>query len=194
MGALSDGARNRKNKDSAVRRVQKDENNRFKDACHDHGADGETITKASGRVNRRIFPVTPSGPLDKWDEEDQKKQAIAKRRATQRVKESDPQTSRDIIDAAGDGAAQARREINDHGVAPMWEWLLGKRGEKPIVVDIPDDEPDDGEPEFLTRAEQIRREEAQRKKDLQQQTDPPPIDPTAETKSDDDSFKFFIFF
>jgi hypothetical protein len=162
--------------------VQKDENNKFSDACHDKGADKPTIAGASKRVNDRIFPVTPDGPLDKWAETDQKNQAIAKRRATQRLEESDPQTSRDIINAAGDGAAQARREVNQYGTDSMWDWLLGKRGEKPPTEE-PDDSDDSG-PLIETRMDQIRRIEADKKS----------LDTEPDAEPDEKPFKFFIFF
>lgn len=182
MGGLSDGAKKRQNRESAVRRVQKDENSRFSRTCGDKGADGKTIAIASKRVNDRIFPVTPDGTPDKWDERDQKNQAIAKRRATQRLEESDPQTSRDIVNAAGDGAAQARREVNQYGTDSMWDWLLGKRGEQPATEDPVEDS--DDSPIIETRMDQIRRTEAERKAQQKSIDDDP----------DEKTFKFFIWF
>ena len=172
MGALSDKAKQRstqsratKPEPSPVRQIQINENKDFAKECQDHGADGKGIAAASKRVNDRTYTTTPNGKPETWPKEDQQKQAAAKRRASDDIRAIGPFGNEEIIKVAGDSAAETRGLVNRVGIDAVWDVLFGKpsqQAEEAIEEAIEDGQSDD-EPEFLTRAEQIRRDEAARR-------------------------------
>ena len=203
MGALSDRAKTRasqpkatKPERSPVREIQVQENKRFAKECQDHGCDGSGIAEASKKVNDKTYVVTPSGKPETWTEEEKQRQAIGKRKASDDIVAIGPQGTREVVKVAGDAAKEAKQLVNEHGVDAMWSFFFGKKTgpveEPTIEADTSSDEP-----EFLTRAEQIRREEAANKADrlAQQAADTPIAEATTETVPDrEEQFKAFFFF
>ena len=207
MGALSDKAKERssrpratKPEPSPVRERQIEENKDFARECQNHGADGRGIAGASKRVNDRTYVTTPSGKPETWAEEDQKKQAVAKRRASDSIREVGPSGNEEIIKVAGDSAKETKQIVHRTGVDALWDALFGKpsqQKDRAIEKAIEDNEGDDDEPEFLTRAEQIRREEAANKAErlAQKSMDTSTAEVPAEAIEEaSEGFKFFLFF
>jgi hypothetical protein len=176
-----------------VREVQVKENKRFATECQNHGCDGKGIAAASSEVNKKTYTVTPSGKPETWTEEEQQRQAIAKRKASDDIVAIGPQGTREVVKVAGDAAKEARQLVNHHGVDAIWDFFFGKKTgpvEEPTIESSDETE----EPEFLTRAEQIRREQAALKESLKSNgggggSDAIDADPPVEK-----TFKPFFFF
>ena len=174
-----------------MREVQVKENKRFAKECKDHGCDKDGIAAASGEVNRKTYTVTPAGTPDKWSEEEQQRQAIAKRKASDDIVAIGPQGTREVVKVAGDAAKEAKHLIHDHGVDTIWDFFFGK---KTGPVEEPTIEASTDELEFLTRAEQIRREEAALKESLKSSGGSGGGDAIEADPPEEKPFKFFVFF
>jgi len=188
MGALSDGAKKRARTQKAVspvRKIQTEANKLFARECQDRGCDTPGIVGASKEVNDRTYTATPKGKPERWTEEEQQRQAIAKKRATKAIQDKEPYGSRDVRQVAGDSATESKHLVNEKGVDNVWAWLFGAPWRQSDAgTESPVLEPIAAEPEFVTRAEQIRRDQAALKA-----SGDPPIDELEEKP-----FKFFIIF
>ena len=188
MGALSDGAKRRAKSPKAVspiRTIQVRENKDFARECYERGCDQPGISGASKEVNDRTYTYTPKGNPGTWSEDEQQRQAIAKKQATKALQDKDPYGNCDVRSVARDSAIESKHLVNDKGVFSVWAWLFGTApppGEE--ILESPIEPEMEIEPEFVTRAEQIRREQ----KALKESGDP--IVDELEGKP----FKFFIFF
>lgn len=158
----------------------------------DHGCDKDGIAAASGEVNKKTYTVTPAGTPDKWSEEDQQRQAIAKRKASDDIVAIGPQGTREVVKVAGDAAKEAKHLVNDHGVDTVWDFFFGKKAGP--VEDLTIEDATDDEPEFLTRAEQIRREQAALKESLKSSGGSGGGDAIEADPPEEKTFKFFVFF
>ena len=205
MGALSDKAKERssrpratKPEPSPVRERQIEENKSFARECQDKGCDGQGIAGASKEVNDKTYISTPKGKPETWTEEEQQRQAIAKKRATKALQDKEPYGNRDVRKVAGESAKESKQLVNEKGVDSVWDWLFGKpspQADEAIAKALEEADETDDEPEFLTRAEQIRREEAALKESLKSSGSSSggnaiEADPPVEEKP----FKPFIFF
>jgi hypothetical protein len=190
MGGLSDGAKKRSKEPRAVspvRAVQSRENKRFAEECENHGCHGRDIAIPSAAVNTRTYGVTPSGKPDQWSEEDQKKQAIAKRKASESISAIGPNGTAEVTQVAGDAAREAKHLVNRHGTTTVWEHIFGKRSAPVEPLEVDDDS--DDSPLIETRMDQIRRIEADKKAQLNESFDTEP-----DAEPDEKPFKFFIWF
>jgi hypothetical protein len=174
-----------------VRAVQKEENKKFARECQDHGCDKEGIAAASKAVNKNTYTVTPKDKnLDNWTEEEQQRQAIAKRKASDDIVAIGPHGNHEVTKVAGDAAKEAKQLVNHHGVDTIWEFFFGKKTGPVEEPTIESEEPE--EPEFLTRAQQIAKEQAALKEQLKnsgggsESIEPAP--------PEEKPFKPFIFF
>ena len=85
MGALSDRSKRSARTPKAVspvRERQIEQNKDFARECQDKGCNDEGIRGASKEVNDKTYVSTPKGKPETWTEEEQQRQAIAKKRAT----------------------------------------------------------------------------------------------------------------
>jgi len=168
-----------------VRKIQTEANKLFARECQDRGCDTPGIVGASKEVNDRTYTATPKGKPERWTEEEQQRQAIAKKRATKAMQDKEPYGSRDVRQVAGESATESKRLVNEKGIDSVWAWLFGAPWCQPDDgTESPVLEPIAAEPEFVTRAEQIRRDQAALKA-----SGDPPIDELEEKP-----FKFFIIF
>ena len=190
MGALSDGAKKRSRTPKAVspvRDVQIKENKDFARECQDKGCDGPGIRGASKEVNDKTYVSTPKGKPETWTEEEQQRQAIAKKRATRALQDKVPYGNRDVRQVAGESAKESKQLVNENGIDKVWGWIFGKsspQADEAIVKALEETDETDDEPEFLTRAEQIRREQAALKESSDAIVD----------EVEEKPFKFFVFF
>ena len=191
MGALSDGAKKRSRTPKAVspvRQIQKEQNKDFARECQEKGCDDAGIAGASKEVNDKTYVSTPKNKnLDNWTEEEQQRQAIAKKRATRALQDKEPYGNRDVRRVAGESAKESKQLVNEKGVDNVWDWLFGKpspQADEAIAEALEEADETDDEPEFLTRAEQIRREEAALKESGDAIVD----------EAEEKPFKFFVFF
>lgn len=188
MGALSDGAKRRAKSPKAVsptRTIQVYENKDFARECYERGCDQPGISGASKEVNDRTYTYTPKGNPGTWTEDEQQRQAIAKKQATKALQDKDPYGNRDVRSVARDSAIESKHLVNDKGVFSVWAWLFGTApppGEE--ILESPIESEIEIEPEFVTRAEQIRREQKALKESGAAIVD----------ELEGEPFKFFIFF
>ncbi len=200
MGALSDGAKKRARTPkavSSVRDIQVKENKDFARECYERGCDTPGISGASKEVNDKTYTYTPKGKPETWAEEEQQRQAIAKKRATRALQDKDPYGNRDVRRVAGESAKESKQLVNEKGVDSVWDWLFGKPSPKndDAIADALEQVDDtDDEPEFLTRAEQIRREEAALKESLKSSGGSGGSDAIEADPPEEKPFKFFVFF
>lgn len=172
MGALSDRTKKSARTPKAVSPVREEQikqNKDFARECQDRGCDRPGIAGASKEVNDKTYTSTPKGKPEDWTEEEQQKQVIAKKRATKELQDKEPFGNREVRRVAGESAKESRQLVNKKGVNNVWEWLFGKPSPKndDAIADALEQVDDtDDEPEFLTRAEQIRREQAALKEQL----------------------------
>jgi hypothetical protein len=146
-----------------VREVQVRENKDFARECQNRGCDGPGIAGASKEVNDKTYTSTPKGKPETWTQEEQERQAIAKKRATKELQDKEPFGNREVRRVAGESAKESRQLVNENGVDTVWTWLFGKpspQADEAIAEALEATDSSSDEPEFLTRAEQIRREEA----------------------------------
>ena len=168
-----------------MRERQVIENKDFARECQDHGCDGLGIRNASKEVNDKTYTYTPKGKPETWTEEEQQRQAIAKNRATKSLKDLDPYGPLDVQKVAGESAKESKHLVNEKGVDTIWDWLFGASSRQDEEdQDLSSSSETAAEPEFLTRAETIRREQSSLK-----ESGEPPLDELEEPP-----FKFFIFF
>lgn len=188
MRDLSDEAKKRASTPKAVslvRKIQTEANKLFARECQDHGCDTPGIVGASKDDNDRTYTATPKGKPETWTDEEQQRQAIAKKRATKAIQDKEPYGSRDVRQVAGESATKSKHLVNEKGVDTVCAWLFGASWcqsddgtESPVLAPIA------AEPEFVTRAEQLRRDQAALKA-----SGDPPVDELEEKP-----FKFFINF
>lgn len=165
MGALSDGAKKRSKTPKAVSPVREEQvkqNKDFARECQDRGCDGQGIRNASKTVNDKTYTVTPKGKPETWTEEEQQRQAIAKKRATKELQDKEPYGNREVRRVAGESAKESRQLVNEKGVDSVWEWLFGNPSAQAdeSIAEAVEETQEIQEPAFLTRAEQIKREQA----------------------------------
>lgn len=165
MGALSDGAKKRSKTPKAVSPVREEQvkqNKDFARECQDRGCDRPGIAGASKEVNDKTYTVTPNGKPETWTEEEQQRQAIAKKRATKELQDKEPYGNREVRRVAGESAKESRQLVNEKGVDSVWEWLFGNPSAQAdeSIEEAVEETQEIQEPAFLTRAEQIKREQA----------------------------------
>ena len=200
MGALSDGAKKRSRTPKAVspvRERQVKENKDFARECQEKGCDQPGIAGASKEVNDKTYVSTPKGKPETWTEEEQQRQAIAKKRATRALQDKDPYGNRDVQRVAGESAKESKQLVNEKGVDNVWDWLFGKpspQADEAIAEALEETNETDDETEFLTRAEQIRREEAALKESLKSSGGSGGSDAIEADPPEEKTFKFFVFF
>ena len=200
MGALSDGAKKRSRTPKAVspvRERQVKENKDFARECQEKGCDQPGIAGASKEVNDKTYVSTPKGKPETWTEEEQQRQAIAKKRAARALQDKDPYGNRDVQRVAGESAKESKQLVNEKGVDNVWDWLFGKpspQADEAIADALEQVHDTDDEPEFLTRAEQIRREEAALKESLKSSGGSGGGDAIEADPPEEKPFKFFVFF
>jgi hypothetical protein len=201
MGALSDGAKKRSKTPKAVSPVREEQvkqNKDFARECQDRGCDRPGIAGASKEVNDKTYTVTPKGTPETWNEEEQQRQAIAKKRATKELQDKEPFGNREVRRVAGESAKESRQLVNEKGIDTVWKWLFGKpspQADEAIAEALEETEATtDDKPEFLTRAEQIRREEAALKEQLKRSGGRGGSDAIEANPPEEKPFKPFIFF
>lgn len=204
MGALSDRAAQRRTEPRAtkperspVRDIQIKENKDFARECQDKGCDGQGIAGASKEVNDKTYTYTPKGKPETWTEEEQQRQAIAKKRATRAIQDKEPYGNSDVRRVAGESAKESKQLVNEKGVDNVWTWLFGKpspQADESIDKALEEADESSDEPEFLTRAEQIRREEAALKESLKSSNSSGNNAIEADPPVEEKPFKPFIFF
>jgi hypothetical protein len=99
-----------------VREVQVRENKDFARECQNRGCDGPGIAGASKEVNDRTYTSTPKGKPETWTQEEQERQAIAKKRATKELQDKEPYGNREVRRVAGESAKESRQLVNENGV------------------------------------------------------------------------------
>jgi hypothetical protein len=155
-----------------VRKVQKEENSRYRDECLKRGCDVRNIWEPQSKVNKTLFgdSEAPSGKPENWPDEDKQKQSIAKKRATDAIVEKDVRGKKPIEEVSIEETTKAKQEIERDGVDKLWDFLFGTRHvEEPKEV------------EQLDLFEQsVNVEESSNESDG--------------GKDGKDDFKFFIFF
>ena len=177
--------------------MQVKENKDFARECQDKGCDGAGIAGASKEVNDKTYTYTPKGKPETWTEEEQQRQAIAKKRATRALQDKEPYGNRDVRRVAGESAKESKQLVNEKGIDNVWDWLFGKPSPKndDAIADALEQVDDtDDEPEFLTRAEQIRREEAALKESLKSSSGSGRSDAIEADPPEEKPFKPFFFF
>ena len=200
MGALSDRSKKSARTPKAVspvRDVQIKENKDFARECQNKGCDGPGIAGASKEVNDKTYTYTPKGKPETWTEEEQQRQAIAKKRATRALQDKEPYGNRDVRRVAGESAKESKQLVNEKGIDNVWDWLFGKpspQADEAIAEALEETNETDDEPEFLTRAEQIRREEAALKESLKSSGGSGGNDAIEADPPEEKTFKFFVFF
>ena len=200
MGALSDRSKRSARTPKAVspvRERQIEQNKDFARECQDKGCNDEGIRGASKEVNDKTYTYTPKGKPETWTEEEQQRQAIAKKRATRALQDKDPYGNRDVQRVAGESAKESKQLVNEKGVDNVWDWLFGKpspQADEAIAEALEETNETDDEPEFLTRAEQIRREEAALKESLKSSGGSGGSDAIEADPPEEKTFKFFVFF
>ena len=200
MGALSDGAKKRSRTPKAVspvRERQVKENKDFARECQEKGCDQPGIAGASKEVNDKTYVSTPKGKPETWTEEEQQRQAIAKKRATRALQDKEPYGNHDVRRVAGESAKESKQFVNEKGVDNVWDWLFGKpspQADEAIAEALEETNETDDETEFLTRAEQIRREEAALKESLKSSGGSGGGDAIEADPPEEKTFKFFVFF
>jgi hypothetical protein len=180
-----------------VREEQVKQNKDFARECQDRGCDRPGIAGASKEVNDKTYTVTPKGTPETWTEEEQQRQAIAKKRATKELQDKEPFGNREVRRVAGESAKESRQLVNEKGVDTVWKWLFGKpspQADEAIAEALEETEATTDEPEFLTRAEQIRREEAALKEQLKRSGGGGGSDAIEAHPPEEKPFKPFIFF
>jgi hypothetical protein len=159
-----------------VRKVQAEENKRFREVCLDHGCEPEDIWEPQKESNNHLFggkDKVPSGTPGKWSDENKQKQSIAKKRSSDAIVEKDVQGKDSLITVSIEEAEKAKQEIERDGVDKLWDFLFGTRHVEEAK-----------EVEQLDLFEQsINTEESSNESDGGK-----------DGKDDKDDFKFFIFF
>lgn len=181
-----------------MRERQIEENKDFARECQDKGCDGAGIAGASKEVNDKTYISTPKGKPETWTEEEQQRQTIAKKRATRELQDKEPYGNREVRRVAGESAKESRQLVNEKGVDKVWEWIFGKpspKNDEEIADALEEtDASSSDEPEFLTRAEQIRREEAALKEQLKSSGSSGGSDAIEADPPEEKPFKPFFFF
>jgi hypothetical protein len=156
-----------------VRKVQKEENVRYRTECEKRGFYGKEVSEPQKEVNKTLFggkENIPAGGPDDWSSSDQKKQTIAKKRATDAIVEKDIKGKKPIIEVSVEETAKAKREIEKDGVDRLWDFLFGDRHKE--------------------EAEQLNLFEQQTETESQEGES----DDNNDKKDGGDGFKFFLFF
>jgi hypothetical protein len=180
-----------------VREEQVKQNKDFARECQDRGCDRPGIAGASKEVNDKTYTVTPKGKPETWTEEEQQRQAIAKKRATKELQDKEPFGNHEVRRVAGESAKESRQLVNEKGVDTVWKWLFGKpssQADAAIAEALEETEATTDEPEFLTRAEQIRREQAALKEQLKNNGGGGGSESIEAAPPEEKPFKPFIFF
>ena len=200
MGALSDRSKRSARTPKAVspvRQIQKEQNKDFARECQEKGCDDAGIAGASKEVNDKTYTYTPKGKPETWTEEEQQRQAIAKKRATRALQDKEPYGNHDVRKVAGESAKESKQLVNENGVDKVWDGLFGKpspQADEAIAEALEETNETDDEPEFVTRAEQIRREEAALKESLKSSGGSGGGDAIEADPPEEKTFKFFVFF
>lgn len=108
-----------------VKQVRLDSRQDFTDSISDHGGSKMCYPIATKRVEARVFRNgRPVGKRDQWDTEDQQRIAVGEKSAAKRIREYGASGDTEIVTQAGNGAADANRQMNEKGVQSVWDWMF----------------------------------------------------------------------